>query len=182
MRYGGSGDGNYGGAGQVVAGIASFTGGNTWFVPTGGSSGTGVSAPADTSEDILATINVPALSAGAIWRLWMIVSCTNNTNVKTMRVRFGGIGGTVFTAIPVTSQAGAGFVVGSWNRNATNSQIGLNGNAGGQGSTGLGVTGGAPVTSSLDTSVATTVVITGQKATSGDTLTLEAYVFELLKP
>jgi hypothetical protein len=67
------------------------------------------------------------------------------------------------------------------NRNATNSQWGSQIAANETGG-GLGQLGGgnAFATGTIDTSVATTLVITGQKGSSGDTLTLEAYIVKLM--
>lgn len=132
--------------------------------------------PADTTEDILATITVPAGLLGATGGLRSLAhfSFTNNANNKTIKARLGGIGGTAFFSSVATTQLFLKADVSIWNRAAA-SQYG----GGAQQFTG----GGGMVvstTSTIDTSAATTLVFTGQKAVSGDTLTLEGYTVELL--
>lgn len=141
-------------------------------------SAVGVSCPADTTEDTLATVTVPAGAMGAngqlrIWTLWTF---TNSANVKTLRVRFGGISGTQYFNLATTTNATANEVHFICNRNSQSSQIG------GQGSSSsiFATSTNANTTSAVDTSAQTTLVITGQKASSGETLTLEAYSVDLL--
>ena len=55
-----------------------------------------VSAPSDTNEDTLATINVPALGPNARIQIYTMWSFTNNANNKTTRVRFNGGTGTIY--------------------------------------------------------------------------------------
>ena len=141
------------------------------------SSAVGVSCPADTSEDILATITVPAGAIGAngqlrIWQLW---SCTNNANSKTMRVRLGGVSGTQFLGAGVSSIATWQNVTIIRNRNSQSSQIGFASNQG----TPFATTTTTNQTGAVDTSASQDIVISGQKGTAGDTLTLEAYMVEL---
>ena len=141
------------------------------------SSAVGVSCPADTSEDILATITVPAGAIGAngqlrIWQLW---SCTNNANSKTMRVRLGGVSGTQFLNAGVASIASWQNVTIIRNRNSQSSQIGYANNQG----TPFAITTTTNQTGAVDTSASQDIVISGQKGTAGDALTLEAYMVEL---
>lgn len=134
--------------------------------------------PADTSEDIGATINIPPLSATAIIRYRLRFSQTNNANAKTVRLRLGGIAGTDYLTAQNLASAAAfqfGGVIG--NNAATNAQ---KGNVDLGGATALFA--GPNVTGALDTSVATTLVITAQKGTGGDTVTLESYLVELIQP
>jgi hypothetical protein len=148
-------------------------------VPSGGSSGAAISVPADTTEDILVTVTLPPLSSTSQIRVQSQVSCTNNANVKTIRVRLGGIGGTIFLSPPFANQGGGGLWGIISNRGATNSQVcNVPGNA--FHPLGAGVV--ANVTGAIDTSVSTTLVITGQKASGGDTLTLDHYLIEVLRP
>ncbi|HUP07657.1 MAG TPA: hypothetical protein VMU47_10930, partial [Caldimonas sp.] len=64
--------------------------------------------PADTSEDTLATITVPANALGSAGALRIVThwSCNNNGNVKTVRVRYSGAAGAVFGQLAVTSSPG----------------------------------------------------------------------------
>lgn len=137
-------------------------------------SGVAVTAPADTNENILATITVPP---NKIWpngtiRVWMVFSMTNNANVKTGRVRFSGIGGTIFRSVTLTSLLSFTALCEFQNRNSITSQIG------GAATVDLAGSGGGVVTAAVNTGAEQTIVITGQKATAGDTLTLERYKVE----
>lgn len=143
-----------------------------------GASAVAVSGPADTNENILATITIPAGAMGlnGILRVYSNWSFTNSANNKIMRVRLGGIGGTAYFQTTQTTQAWyADFRIIS-NRGVANSQVGP------QNSAQFGSGSGSPATSAIDTSAATTLVITGQKASAGDTLTLESYLVELILP
>lgn len=140
-------------------------------------SSVGVSCGADTSEDTLATVTVPAGAMGANGRLRIttIWTITNSGNNKTFRIRFGGTSGTIFGTGTLTTIASIHDQREVCNRNSASSQIGgVNGGTGG-----WGTSSGANVTSAVDTSSETTVVITGQKASSGETITLESYLVEL---
>lgn len=135
-----------------------------------------VLTPADTTEDVLATIAIPAGAMGAngFLRIFTIWSFTSSANAKTMRARLGGIGGTIHGIGPSTN----GFqelqgVTMIFNRNAANAQVG----------TGLLANGfigsSAPTTGAIDTSIAQNLVFTGQKASAGETLALDAYSVEI---
>lgn len=131
-----------------------------------------VSAGADTTEDTLATITIPANIIGPngsveVLTLW---SYTNSANNKTLRVRFSGASGTQYLNTAVTTTATLQHLAIIRNVNSASSQ-----KAGYNGTVSFSTSGNAPVTSSVDTTAATTVVITGQKASSGETLTLESY-------
>jgi hypothetical protein len=131
-----------------------------------------------TSEEVLATIAVPAGAIGAngflaVETTW---SLTNNANAKTPRVRFGasgaGTGGTAFWAPAYASGLNGHGRCKIQNRNATNSQVAHNA-PGAVTSYGLGSV--AIVTAAIDTTAATEICITSQKATGTDTMTLESY-------
>lgn len=142
-------------------------------------SGAAVSGAADTNENILATITIPAglLGANGMIRVKTMWSFTNSANTKAMRVRFGGISGTAFMAATgFTTQVGLQSETIIMNRGATNSQVGGTPTITTDAGT-LFVT--TKATATADTTAATTVVITGQKATGAETLTLEAWVCEV---
>lgn len=135
------------------------------------------SAPADTNENIVATITIPAntLLANGCLRWRALLSENNNANNKTWNVRLGGIGGTVYftrNGLNTTGMTVDGFIC---NRNSASSQIGSL--TSGMTHTGTVFTG-APVTSSVNTASSTTLVITATKATAGDTMTVESYLVE----
>lgn len=138
-----------------------------------------VAGAADTAENTLGSCTVPANAMGAnggviVYTHWTF---TNNANVKTLRVRYSGIGGTAYFAPTKTTNISSIATTYFGNRNATNSQAGgsteINGN-----NTVFG-TGGV-TTSAIDSTASTTIVATCQKATAGDTCQLESMVVLLL--
>lgn len=134
-------------------------------------------APADTNENILATVTIPAGAMGANGRLRITTqwTVTNSGNNKTLRARLGGIGGTAYLSSTQTTVATVRDQREIGNRNSQASQVGALISGGG-----FGTTSNAAVTSTVDTSAETTVVITGQKATAGEALTLESYIVEMM--
>lgn len=138
-----------------------------------------VSAAADTNENTLATITVPANAMGTngIVRVTCDWTFTGSVNSKTWRVKFGGTSyqdnGT--TSASVTS-------IRSWtevrNVGATNSQKGSSYTLTIAGS----VPATAPTTSAVDTTAAVTILITGTKGLAGETLRLDSYLVELIVP
>lgn len=138
-----------------------------------------VAVSATTSEEVLATITIPANAMGAngcveIWASW---SYTNSANSKTCRIRAGGIAGTsLFSTAPTTTNTL--MRVTHWaNTGATNSQktSSSSGQAGA-----VSTSTGTLVTTSVDTTASVDIVITGQKASSGETLSLEFYQVNLM--
>jgi hypothetical protein len=143
-----------------------------------GQSAVAVPVPADITEDTLATITVPANAMGAngVLRITTHWNITNNANVKTPRIRFSGGAGTIYSTATFASQSDAIIRGNIANRGTTNSQVGLLETIFSSG--GSAVNG--RTVSAVDTTVSTTIVITGQKAVAGDTLTLESYLVELI--
>lgn len=129
------------------------------------------------SEAALATITIkPAMmgSNGQL-RITVLFSNNNNANAKNARVRFGGISGTVYLDASNTTNISLQWIVQVRNRNAANSQIGFVSTAA------FGNSAAANVTGAIDTSSSQDLVITGQLANTGDTLTLESYSVELIR-
>lgn len=141
-------------------------------------SAAGVSHTGDANEFAFATITVPGRTMGVNGRLRIetIWSYTNSANNKTLRVRFSGISGTVFFTQTATTTVADRQLTDIANRGATNSQVG--GPPTGVG--GVSTAGSANTTSAVDTTADTTIVITGQLATTTETITLESYTVELL--
>ena len=144
-----------------------------------GQSAVAVSGSEDTNENTLATITVTANSIGPnghvrIRTTWTI---TNSANTKTLRVRFSGGSGTVYMAVALGAQATHNDLTEIHNRNSASSQV--SGKPSSQVAIGQASTG-ALITSSVDTTVDTTIVITGQKALGTETLTLSRYCVETL--
>lgn len=136
-------------------------------------SGVAVPTTGTTAETAQATCNIPAIALGTnnclfIEAAW---SYTNNANNKTMRLRFSGIGGTTYATTTQTTNLGVRLASSPiCNRGVTGSQVGYQG---------LSFTG-APVTSAVDTTVATSVVLSSQLAVGTDTATLEYYSVTLV--
>lgn len=130
-----------------------------------------VSAPADTNEDTLATITIPAGTLGVNDGLWIACqfSYTNNANVKTLKAHFSGAAGTLIFSVGRSTQVMSFVDIYIFNRGATNSQACI--------AREINTTSIANQqnTTSQDMTASSSVVLTGTKATAGDTLTLEGY-------
>jgi hypothetical protein len=133
----------------------------------------------NTDETALATVTLPASAMGANGRVFVVThwTVTNSVNNKTLRVRLGGIGGTAHLAFVATTVASHRDEREICNRGVANSQVGFAATAAGGG---WGQTAGAVITGAIDTAAATTIVISGQLASAGETITLEAYRIEVM--
>jgi hypothetical protein len=154
-------------------GTASITGGTitgTNVPYTALSTFAAVTAPNDTNENILATVTIPAGAMGANGSLYVEFHCTvtNNVNAKTINARLGGIGGTVVYTDNYASLAIAGGELRVGNTGAANSQ-----KTSAKRWLNTAFSLRALVTSAIDTSATTTLVLTATKATAGDTFTLD---------
>lgn len=139
-----------------------------------GASGASVSVSGVTTEETLATISVPggAMGANGVIQIFTSFSVTNSSNNKTLRIRIGGISGTEFFNLVLTTNASSGRFTTIANQNSASAQTGLVSvsNANGVGSGTL-----AAPTATVNTASNFDIVITGQKASSGETLTLVNY-------
>lgn len=131
-----------------------------------------------TAEEALATVAIPAGAMGpnGILKVTALWSFTNSANDKTLRVRLGGILGSVFMARVLTTNLSEQTVTMIRNRNAQNSQVGFQTAAG----TFFGPSSNNVVTAAVDTSAAVDLVISGQLETAAERVTLEAYQVEVL--
>lgn len=142
-------------------------------------SATAVSGSADTNENTLATVTIPAgiMGLNGIIRVTSHWTFTGSVNSKTWRVKFGSMSvqdnGT--TTAGVTSIRCMSEVR---NVGATNSQKGNSYTLTFAGS----VPATAPTTAAIDTTAAVTLLLTGQKGLAGETLTLDSYLVELIIP
>ena len=138
-----------------------------------GQSGAAATAPADTAENVLATVVIPAGWMGKNGRIEVLAlwSCNSSAGAKTMRVKFGGA--TVLTLAATTTQS-TRTTTNIINRNSeVNQMVGAATAATGyQDFLGSG-TANAAYTEDTTSDVA--VTITGQKSAGGDMLTLEYY-------
>jgi hypothetical protein len=141
-------------------------------------SGAASSHTGNTSETTLATITIPAGAIGlnGCVRVTTLWSHTSSVNNKTLRVRFGGAGGTQYLNAVHTTSASARTQAQIYNRNSASSQIGYVAGVANP----WGTNAGGNTTSAVNTTAAVDLVISGQLANSGETITLEAYTVELL--
>ena len=115
-----------------------------------------------TSETTMLTVSIPASLMNKRGRVNVIVllSLTNNANNKTVRVK---IGGQTVVSTTSTNQSVLGFSGWLLNLNSETSQK-----------------NGSAVSFTIDTTIANDLVITGQLANAGDTVTLTAVSLELI--
>jgi len=134
---------------------------------------TQVVAPADTNENTLYSLVIPANSMGAngVIKVSYITSCTSSANNKSVKVKLGA---TAFQTSTVTAVTGVAIMTSIRNRNATNSQMAA-ASAVGDTSASVGLNTGA-----IDTTQGQTLTITGTKALAGETLALESVIVELI--
>ena len=115
-----------------------------------------------TSETTMLTVSIPASLMNKRGRANIIglLSLTNNANLKTLKVKFGG---QTLATVTSTSQAALGF--STWLLNVNSETAQKNGNA---------------VSFTVDTTIANDLVITGQLANAGDTVTLTTFSLEII--
>lgn len=130
----------------------------------------------DTGEEFGQTIAVPANALGTtgILRVRFNTSQVNNANVKTIHVRYSGNGGTLFFNSQVTSAAASSIALEIANTGATNQQLASSFIYAGAGVAGSGVLG------TIDTTAATTLVFTQQRATATDNIVIMPPTVEYL--
>lgn len=132
------------------------------------------------TETALGTITVPASTIGVNGQIRVSAywSCTNSANNKTMRVRLGGIAGSVcFSTVQTTGNLVKAEIVIA-NRNSASSQL-LTATAA-RPTDGL-VTTTMPTPIAVDTGASQDLVISGQLANTGEIITLEGYNVEYVK-
>jgi hypothetical protein len=154
--------------------LRSQAGVNTWKIVA--TSSVAVPSTNTISEETLATVTLPAGAMGpnGVLRITTLWTFNNNANVKTPRIRLGGVSGSIIYAPAGANQVNISDMRIVRNRNAQNSQISqpISGIA-------FNVTTGTAFTGAVDTSAAVDIVFSSQKATGTDTLTLESYMVEV---
>ena len=115
-----------------------------------------------TSETTMLTVSIPASLMNKRGRANVIVllSLTNNANAKTVKAK---VGGQTVVATTSTSQSVLGFSTWLLNLNSETSQK-----------------SNSAVSFTVDTTIANDLVITGQLANAGDTVTLTTVSMELI--
>lgn len=142
-----------------------------------GASGASVSGAADTNENTLATIAIPAgiMGVNGILRVTTLWTVTNSVNNKILRTKLGS---TDYGAVTVTTSVGYREQRQIHNRNSASAQVAF---VQANGAT-FGGAAGSNVTGTENTANALNLLLTGQKASGGETLTLESYLVELILP
>jgi len=135
---------------------------------------TSVALTGTTSETTLLTVNIPAGLIGISGKvnIYPLFSATNNANNKTVRIKLGGSTGYFLQS---SGYAQLSNLVIFRNFNSESVQKVASGI-----SAGLGLSNGNFTALTIDTSVATTITVTGQLANSADTMTLEGFFMEIV--
>lgn len=139
----------------------------------------GLANTGNTTENILATVNLPANLVNVNCSLEIVTawSFPANTNAKNIKARLGGIAGAGYLAFNQNNASNVTCQVYTLIRaRATASQFGFS-------NTQSGFSGGqtaANATSTLDMTAAQTLVFTAQCGVGSDTITLESYSVKLL--
>lgn len=131
----------------------------------------------DTTETVKFTVTVPGGYMGPNGRLRIKVSATytNSADSKSIRVRLGGLAGTLFGQSINTTTAGATFEFDI--ANANNAAVNVGGVTSGQGGWS---TSSASTSGTVNTAVDQDLVVTAQLANSGETITITSVCAELL--
>ena len=181
MRYGGQAAGMYGGFGSILSGNASITGG-TGVPVLMGQSWTSATAPADTNENVLATVNVGAgvVGAGGMLVVKALWEFTSSANDKTLICRYSGAAGTAFLNQLVTSITNGIMETTTYIGNQTaSSQRGYSVFVSGSGTSSVP---SVSTTATVDTSAATSIVLAGTKELGTETIILRGYTVYYLRP
>lgn len=169
-------------SGNVFVCVTNTVGAAVWrHIPRVlGSTGASAAHTGDTNETVKGTVSIPAGAMGAngYLRVQSVWSMTNSANTKTFRIRLGGIGGNVFLNATATTQVSGQVETIIRNRNSASSQVGFTNAT----FTSFGTSSGSNQTASQNTANALDLVFTALLASSGETITLEGYSVELLRP
>jgi hypothetical protein len=132
-----------------------------------------ISHTGDTAEYTFASVTIPGgtLGPNGVLRVNPIWSITGSTNAKTLRVRLGG---TAFSAQAIAAASTINTATVTLIAN-----VGNQANQVGAGSVNAGTV--AVVRATLDTSQDLVLLLTGQLASSGETVTLEGFYLEVVK-
>ena len=133
-----------------------------------------VSLTGSTSVVTLATITIPAglLGANGKLKIYPLWATTNNANIKTLRVLLGGSPCTTMTSFSVPNNSGLIILRNVNSESAQKCSSGL--------VAGIGSSPGSIASTTIDTTAATTITLTGQLAVGTDTMTLEDLFVEVV--
>ena len=133
-----------------------------------------VSLTGSTSAVTLATITIPAglLGANGKLKIYPLWSTTNNANQKTLRAIFSGSTCSTMVSQSVPNNSGLLIIRNINSESVQKCSSGL--------VAGIGSSTGSIASLTVDTTAATTLVISGQLAVGTDTLTLEDLFVEVV--
>lgn len=133
-----------------------------------------ISGTAVTTEEVYKTITIPggAVGPNGMVQIFTNWTTTSNANNKSLNIRVGGVAGTLYMQVGNTTHVGATRNTVFVNNNSESAQK----TASPAGNTqGTGNFSAAGITSTVNTAAAWDIVISGTKAVSTDTITLESY-------
>jgi len=127
-----------------------------------------------TSSVTLATITIPAglLGANGKLKIYPLWATTNNVNQKTLRAIFSGSTCSTMTSLSVPNNSGLVIIRNTNSESVQKCSSGL--------VAGIGSSLGSIAVLTIDTTAATTLVITGQLAVGTDSMTLEDLFVEVV--
>lgn len=142
---------------------------------------TGASVTGTLTETLLAAVSIPGglLSANGSLRITRRDQYNNSATSKTVNIRYAaasGITGTIYQTMSGTTIASGRLLTDITNKNATNSQQGINVPAA------YTNTGNAVIASAIDTTATSFINFTGTLALITDTITLLGYLVEWMEP
>lgn len=144
------------------------------------SGGAQLAVPADTTEDTLVSVVLPANSLnpnGAI-RVTQNWSMTNSANNKSGRIRLGGNSLCTWTATVQDLFREYTIIMA---RGVNNSQVSSRPSVSDVSVLGQFGGGGAYFLTTKDLTVDNTLLITGQKASAGESMILDSYIIEIFQ-
>lgn len=131
------------------------------------------------SETTLRTVTIPTgtMAANDVLHIRHFWTCTNSANNKQFIIKLNGTAGTAFYNVgqtAITINTGQTIIA---NRNATNSQVGLN-----SGNTnGFNTSTSTLVTSAIDMTASVDLLFRAQLTNTGETISLEYSCVELIR-
>jgi hypothetical protein len=132
-----------------------------------------------TAETVMVTVPIPARAMGlnSILRVSAVLSFPSSANLKTIRVRLGGLVGQQLSTAPYTTPTLVIFESSTASRGSSNSQYSI---CWGSRSTDTVLSLINSASTTVDTTVAQDLVITGALASAAEALTLQRYHVELV--
>ena len=163
-------------SGSLLSGIRLLDGTTMPFSGILGQQNTAVDSPADTAENTMYSLAIPANTLGIndCLRVTHSWTCTNNANTKSLQFKFGST--LVSNTNALGSTAGGRGIFHIRNRASRSANVA-------DASVGFGIGGGGsvPAITTIDFGASQTFNVTMTKATAGDTVRLEAIMVELLR-